>query len=366
MPQNNKIGWEPDQRVRDWLEFVKLTRDAAQSRPRPELIVWPETMFPSDGLNEEFRRDALRLLEERKLDPSRTPATAFIMPLLDLQTEISVPMLIGAEAVEGLTVTARADGSEHFTPGKRFNSTYLVEEGKVRPERYDKIELTPFGEVIPYVWRWPKVQKLIVDVGAGGMKFDLTPGTAPHVFSLELNGAGTAARMAGRAERDRQYLTFVTPICFEGTKSELCRRLVYEHGERKAGLIINVSNDGWFGASEGWRGFISGGRQQHLQAARWRCVELGVPMIRAVNTGISAYVDRTGKIRQAGPDGRDSAVNISGVMVVTAPVLDDIDGTVFGRIGNTFGWVMVALTALFPFVGMFAVRQRSNRPAAGA
>jgi apolipoprotein N-acyltransferase len=187
-----------------------------------------------------------------------------------------------------------------------------------------------------------------------------------HVFSLELVGSRAAARIEGRAESAEKFVKFVTPICFEGTKPELCRRLVYERGERRASLIINVSNDGWFGKATGWRGLVAGGRQQHLQAARWRCVELGVPMVRAVNTGISAYVDRTGKIRQAGPDGRDSAVNVEGVMTATVPLPDGSTYTVFGRIGNVFGWIIVGVGVLLPVVGMGAVRQRSNRSIRGA
>src|SRR5262249_19106398 len=153
----------------------------------------------------------------------------------------------------------------------------------------------------------------IEKVGAGGMSFDLAAGEHLTVFSLELTGT----RVPGKPDPACKYLTFVTPICFEATKSELCRRLVYEHGARRAALLINVSNDGWFGSTQGWRLLFTGGRQQHLQAARWRCVELGVPMIRAVNTGISAWIDRTGKVRQAGPDNRESLVNVDGILVAS-------------------------------------------------
>jgi apolipoprotein N-acyltransferase len=366
VPQDNKLGWKLEDRVRDWDEFTKLTREAAAGRPRPDLIVWPETMFPGEGLNADYLAAVDSILKERGQDPEKTPATFFVRRLLELQEDIGIPMLVGAEGIEGFRMELNKEGKEAPAFDHRYNSTFLVEAGKIREDRYDKIELTPFGEVIPYVWRWPGLERLIEDVGAGGMKFDLTPGARGHVFTLGLVGSRAAARIEGHGETAQKFVKFVTPICFEGTKPELCRRLVYKEGEPRASLIINVSNDGWFGTTTGWRGVIAGGRQQHLQAARWRCVELGVPMVRAVNTGISAYVDRTGKIRHAGPDGRDSTVSEAGVMTATVPLPDETERTVFGRIGNVFGWTMVVVGVLLPAVGMSAVRQRSNRPTRGS
>jgi apolipoprotein N-acyltransferase len=359
IPQDNKLGWKLDDRLRDWAEFAALTKEAAASRPRPDLIVWPETMYPGDSLNAEFRTKVADFLAERRQDPEKTPTTFFLARLLELSTEVGVPLLIGAEALEGVGFAKDERGNDYPTHTARYNSTYLIEDGRVREDRYDKIERTPFGEVIPYAWRWPAVQRMVEKAGAGGMKFDLSAGRELRVFAL--GGASNGERTAGSGA-----LRFVTPICFEATKPELCRRLLYEDGRRRASLIVNVSNDGWFGPTGGWRMLISGGRAQHLQASRWRCVELGVPMIRAVNTGISAHVERTGKIRRAGPDGRDSAVNVSGVMVATVTLPADDTGTVFGRIGNVFGWSTVGATVLLPFVGSVWRRRRMNRYGASA
>lgn len=364
IPQDNKLGWTLAQRVQDLARFVQLTRDAAAARPRVDMIVWPETMFPAEALNQGFRDDLLAALRLRGRDPAKDPSLAFIAKLLELQAEIGIPIVLGAESIEGMRFVKNEAGNEVLRYDRRYNSVFLVEGGKVHPERYDKMELTPFGEVIPYVWRWKSLQDLIVNVGAGGMRFDLAIGTELTVFSIA--PAGGSAAPDGQDLPARLPIELVTPICFEATKSALCRRLTYDEDGRRASLILNLSNDGWFGPATGWRGMVSGGRLQHLLAARWRCVELGVPMVRAVNTGISASIERDGKIRQQGPDGRDYSVNVDGVLIASVELPDAASGTVFGRIGNVFGWGAVAATALLIPLGMLVGRRRANRPVSPA
>jgi apolipoprotein N-acyltransferase len=271
---------------------------------------------------------------------------------------------VGAQAVEGLRLTDLNNGSAKMAFDARYNSVFLVWQGRVQVDRYDKISLTPFGEVIPYVWRWPGLQKLIMNVGAGGMKFDLTSGSALTVFEapvsrskIETVAGPMTPTAAAHSDEDRTRVPVVTPICFEATKSDLCRRLVYEGGARRAAIIINMSNDGWFGD-------LMGGREQHLLAARWRCVELGLPMVRAVNTGISCSIDARGVLRKYGPDGQTQAVNVDGVLVDTV-ALAPIDGaTIFARCGNAFGWIVLVLAALSPVLSWKALRfPRTNKAA---
>jgi apolipoprotein N-acyltransferase len=370
IPQDNKLGWKLEDRLNDWKRFADLTKEAAAARPRPDIIVWPETMFPGESLNPEFRQKVADFLAARNQNPELTPATFFLARLLELSTDVGTPLVIGAESLEGISFIKDKDGNDYPKHERRYNSVFLVQNGTIGAERYDKIERTPFGEVIPYLWRWPSLQHVVEDVGAGGMKFDLNAGSDLRVFSVGVTSV--IATPEDKAPQIPCELRFVTPICFEATKSELCRRLVYERGRgglggvRRAALMVNVSNDGWFGPTSGWHTLLSGGRAQHLQAARWRCVELGVPMIRAVNTGISAYIDRTGKIRRAGPDGRDSIVNVDGIMVATVELPPDDQSTVFGRVGNVFGWISVVTGVALPLCGFAWRRQRQNRPATSA
>lgn len=311
VPQDNKIGWTAEQERRDFVRFVELTRRAAALQPA--FIVWPETMMPGITLE----RDALDVLMREGIvyrwADGEAPADAFARELAALQQEIGVPLLVGEEARVGQRVVTHADGSLDLPCDARYNSVYLLREGSVSPVRYDKIRLTPFGETMPYIRAWPWLQDKLLDLGARGMQFTLSAGTRRTVF--EIPGQTT--------------IRVVTPICFESTESALCRRLVWDRGQRRADLIVNVTNDGWFGTSRI-------GREQHLQIARWRSLELGTPTIRAANTGISAIIDPRGRVVASGVDGRPGAVDEDGVLSGSVPL--GTGPTVYARLGDAAGW----------------------------
>jgi hypothetical protein len=87
------------------------------------------------------------------------------------------------------------------------------------------------------------------------------------------------------------------PICFEITMPHISRRLVYEHGEKQADVLINLSNDGWFG----WH---DAGRTQHAQISRFRAIENRGPVVRSVNTGHSVLIDAHGRLVAGIGEGR--------------------------------------------------------------
>jgi apolipoprotein N-acyltransferase len=203
----------------------------------------------------------------------------------------------------------------------RYNSAYLVANGAVQPVRYDKVRLTPFGETMPFISRWPWLQNQLLAFGAGGMRFDLAAGQDLTVIPVPIH--------------DGRTIRLVTPICFESTVNGFCRELVFEKGQRRADLIANLTNDGWFGNSD-----IA--REQHLGIARWRCVELATPMARAANTGISAIVDSKGRILSRGVEGSQQASRNDGIL--RGPVTLSTATTMFARVGNIFPWTVLGLT----------------------
>ncbi|MBX3376818.1 MAG: apolipoprotein N-acyltransferase [Phycisphaeraceae bacterium] len=322
IPQSNKLEWKFEDRWRDMGAFGSLTKRAAGGA---DVVVWPETMFPGLTLSESGlaaeRAAGLAFRVPREVDPrGEVPSTEFAQRLVSLAQDIGKPMLVGAVGFEGLSIVEDAKDGLRFDYAKRFNSVFLLKrdaggfEGWIDPRPYSKIDLTPFGETMPGIRHWPWLQKQLTALGAGGLVLDLSSGDGPRVF--DIGGVGV-----------------VTPVCFEATKPALCRKLVNAAAGRPA-VMVNLTNDGWFA------GFRPG-RLQHLQIARWRCVELGVPMVRAANTGISAAIDSRGRVTASGVDGRPGAWNEEGVL--TAKVRPNRARTLYARVGDVFGWTVLCM-----------------------
>jgi apolipoprotein N-acyltransferase len=99
----------------------------------------------------------------------------------------------------------------------------------------------------------------------------------------------------------------------------------------RPGWIINLTNDGWFG--------ISTGPYQHLQQARLRAIEEGLPLVRAANTGISAVIDPSGRIvAQLG-------LGIEGVLDSSLPAA--IAPTIYARAGDVPAAIVVVTALIF-------------------
>jgi apolipoprotein N-acyltransferase len=143
-----------------------------------------------------------------------------------------------------------------------FNSSYILDRNGREAGRYDKIHLVPFGEYIP----WQKVfffsETISKDVG------NFCPGESYSTFSLSGHTANTI-------------------ICFEAVFPDLVREFIQTG---KSELIINLTNDAWYGDTSA--------PYQHLAMARWRAVENRRFLLRAANSGISAILSPSGRIRE--------------------------------------------------------------------
>lgn len=319
VPQDNKIGWTLESRERDFAEFVELTRRAAAQSP--DFIVWPETMFPGFALDEV----SAAYLDEVGLASFNTMREE----LLALQQEIGIPMLVGATTAENLRVVEEGDRF-WFESDATYNSVYIIENGRVRQDRYDKIAPTPFGETLPYINNWPWLKSMILRIGLGasGMDFGLEAGSSPRTLTLDVDG---------------KAIEMATPVCFESSMSRVVRRIA--NAGEGTNLMVLMTNDGWFGSADR-------GREVHLLLARWRCLELGLPMVRSANTGISAAIDHRGRVLgRLEPD-------TSGVLMV--PMQAGRAWTLYGVIGNAVGWVMLACMAVV-MVFWLVVARRDRR-----
>jgi apolipoprotein N-acyltransferase len=99
----------------------------------------------------------------------------------------------------------------------------------------------------------------------------------------------------------------------------------------RPGWVINLTNDGWFG--------ISTGPYQHLQQARLRAIEEGLPVVRAANTGISAVIDPLGRIVAR------LGLGIEGVLDSSLP--SALAPTIYARIGDIPAAIIVAAALIF-------------------
>jgi apolipoprotein N-acyltransferase len=275
VPQSNKVAWSWDRQQSDVATAIELTYQAAAKDPKPELIIWPETMLPGSGF-EVSRKDF------EPWDEEFLPLWYWSGILRSLAQKVDIPILVGAQTWFDVHIIEEPN-SLRVTTGKQFNSAVLVfPDGEL--QRYDKTFLTPFGERIPYLSAIPALQDWVRETFGAAMLFDLHVGGKPERLTLP------SVTQLGEEED----ITIATPICFEDTVPSVVRNLVWEGKERKAELLINLSNDGWFGDD-------AIAHKQHVREARMRCIENRTPMVRVANTGISCYIDMFGRVKEELP-----------------------------------------------------------------
>jgi apolipoprotein N-acyltransferase len=335
VPQSIRTGWPTPDRWNDWLLMRDLiTWGGEQS----DLVVIPETMFPGFVLQPDGASEERRVGVAWEIDPDPESGEDRVIraetvreDLLSIQRHTGTPILIGAARYEGFRLEPEGDRIQ-YANDRRFNSVFLIEHGRVG-ESYDKRRLTPFGEVMPYISAWGWLERTLVGLGARGMAFDLGAGRRLTVFAIPVEGG---------------EVRVVTPVCFEATVPGVCRELVFEGGRRRAEVLINLTNDGWFYDARG-------GRELHMLTARWRCVELATPMIRSANTGISAVIDRTGRVTHRLPTHQWG--------VLLGEVRGGSGSTVYARVGEAIAWICFAGTI---FALLASYRKRNGEaPASG-
>ncbi|MCP3462281.1 apolipoprotein N-acyltransferase [Bradyrhizobium sp. CCGUVB23] len=201
-------------------------------------------------------------------------------------------------------------------PGTRitraYNSIYVIDHDGSVLSVYDKLHLVPFGEFLPYQDLMEKLGFEQLTRVQGGF----IPGTLRH--ALPVPSAPSALPL----------------ICYEAIfPGDVAGR------EERPGWIVNLTNDGWFG--------ISTGPHQHMEQARMRAIELGLPLVRSANTGISAVVDPVGRVVAS------LGLGIEGVLDSGLPTA--IPPTVYARVGDIPAAILVALAVIL------AVRKRVAR-----
>lgn len=178
---------------------------------------------------------------------------------LKLQSELTRPRQLFL-----LTGAPHRERAEPDGPVRYFNSAFLIDPNGTVSGRYDKQHLVPFGEYVPLRWLLHFASPLVETMG------DFSPGHSAQPLSCQKSRIGVL-------------------ICFESIFPEISRRQV----QNGANILVNITNDAWFGRSLApW---------QHLSMAPLRAVETRKSLVRAANTGISAFVDPLGRVQEASP-----------------------------------------------------------------
>ncbi len=291
---------------------------AELDRRGADLIVWTESAFPYW-----VGRNVTRDQPERSRGRIRR---GFVAPLF-----------------MGAITFARDDEYPH-------NSALMLErqaEGAPAGEftaRFDKIYLLMFGEYIPGLETFPFIKKLMPKA-AGHFARGKEVVTFPYRRPEDPLDAPAPWRLGPL-------------ICYEDIIPAFGRNLA----RLRPHLLVNITNDAWFGASsEPW---------EHLQLSVFRSVELRTDMVRAVNTGVSAWIDANGRLYHKTysmdpasmplPAGRTSCGVTPGSkadLEIAEMVLMEGGHTVYAAVGDLFGYVMLALTAWWWLVGPW-VRRR--------
>lgn len=253
-----------------------------------------ETTWPSLETFEEFQQELATL----SLDQ---PASLIVWPEAPAPFYPDRPVF--RAYISNIARTAQAHfllgGVAYNAAGDPLNSAFLLDPSGNIVDRYDKIQLVPFGEYIPPAFGW--VNRITGEAG------DFEPGSRVVVFP------------AG----DRRIGAF---ICYESAFPGLVRRFTREGAD----LLVNLSNDGYFGDSAA--------REQHLSLVRMRAAENARWILRATNDGITAMIDPAGRIAQTIPEHTRTSellhYNPSSHL------------TPYARYGDWFPWLCLILAAL--------------------
>jgi apolipoprotein N-acyltransferase len=255
-------------------DLTEISLDSHGGPSHPDLIVWPESPAPFYTSDPLFR-DAVS----------------------NVARQSNAWLLTGSIGIRNASATP--DQATEI-----YNSASLVSPNGEWVSRYDKIHLVPFGEYVPF--------KRIFSF-AGGLTKEV----------------GDFSRGTSRAPLDAGGTKFGVFICYESIFPDDVRQFA----NNGAQVLVNISNDGWYGDS--------GAYAQHLKQSRMRAVENNRWLLLDTNTGLTAAIDPNGRIVASAP--RKTRT------VLRAPYALSSATTFYTRHGDWFAYVcaIISVAALF-------------------
>ncbi len=225
--------------------YAGLTKSASAAAPAPDLYVWPETGLPNDAIHNPRAYEFLQALANK----------------------------YNAAIVTG----SRIDGS---TGTSETNSSVMFLPGNLKPERYDKQRLVPFGEFIPF-------RGLLDPIVGRAFQFP------PDDVSVGPHDAPMAAETPKVG-----HFSIGTFICYESMYPMDVRAMT----KSGADLLVTQSNDSWFRSTAA--------RQQHIAAVTLRAIENRREVVRSTTTGITCVFDAEGRMLSRLPDDEPGYIDI--------------------------------------------------------
>ncbi|RKY26512.1 MAG: apolipoprotein N-acyltransferase [Planctomycetota bacterium] len=299
---------------------------ARKENREPDMIVWPETMIqPGPDCSPDCTAGWSRKVRER--------GCHFLAGGTYVRNEPHVYRYWNPR-------TNQWEEHEDDVTDWHNSAYFFTADGKLEG-RYDKIHLVPFGEFVPLGNIFPFMDDVILQ--SAGFVRDLKGGEGITFF--EMTDAG-----------GNPY-TFSTPICYEVGFPDLFASFVEEGGEKKADFIVNISNDGWF--------HESAELEQTTAMAAFRAVENRVGVIRATNTGISAFIRPDGFFSWENDvlkDEHGRMKSVQGFLLRRVYVCDDL--SIYSRVKDVFAIVMLALSGaalLASFILRGSSKARNSR-----
>jgi apolipoprotein N-acyltransferase len=267
--------WYADHQA-DMAELAQLSLQTVPGAQSPDLLIWPEAPAPFSFQDPHFGPYISRLA-----------------------TDFRHPVLVGVIDWKPLPDKSQLGNRSGLVP---YNSAALLNAFGQRTFLYDKIHLVPFGEYEPF----PLIHQVVSSV------------------SEEVGGFHKGKqRNVGQLPNGNTFSVF---ICYEAIYAGEIRQFA----NNGAQLLINISNDGWFGKSEAG--------EQHIRMARVRAVENRRWVIRDTNSGITASIDPYGnELRLLDRDTRAAS---------DAPYDFRTDKTIYTRFGDWFAWMCVGVSAI--------------------
>ncbi|MGZ3699002.1 MAG: apolipoprotein N-acyltransferase [Bdellovibrionota bacterium] len=270
--------------------FFQMSDEALKSQPRPDFIVWPETSYPSTFRN-----------------PQSTEELARDEELEGFVHKRGVPLLFG--------------GYDHAN-GKDFNAFFFLApkaggDGRIAIDGdlqvYRKNILLLFGEYIPGAEQFHWLKEQFPQVGNFGR------GEGPSVLTIPRpESAGGPVKASPVICYEALFPNYVIPAARKGSQ-----------------LILNITNDSWFGP---W-----GEPKLHLSLIAFRGIETRLPQLRSTNTGISTLILPDGEITNQTPVGQQATLNVSIPILPNVPTLMKAWGDWFGPTAFALGFLLLGL-----------------------